>query len=207
MAGTMVSFQANGGTSSGYLAVTTSGKGLGIIVMQEWWGLVNHIKDVCDRFATAGFTALAPDLYNGKTTKSLDEAGKMMMALNIGEAEKTIKGAIQYLLQQPTVSSEKVGSVGFCMGGQLALFAATLNPKIGTTVDFYGIHPHVKPDYSRLAGPVLGLFAEKDDLATPDAIAKLKKDIAAAGKSIETHVYPGTTHAFFNDTRPQVHYP
>lgn len=205
MAGTHVSFKANGGISSGYLAVSKTGKGPGVIVIQEWWGLVDHIKDVCDRFAAAGFTALAPDLYNGTKTKSPDEAGKLMMALNIGEAEKTLKGAIDYLLANESVSSQVVGTVGFCMGGQLSLFAATLNKKVGAAVDFYGIHPNVKPDYSKLAGPVLGLFAEHDNNVSPEAVEQLKNNLEATGTAHEIHVYPLTKHAFFNDTRPEVY--
>src|SRR5512143_964330 len=126
MAGKMVEFPSNGHTAKGYLATPAAGKGPGVIVIQEWWGLVGHIKKVCDRFATAGFSALAPDLYHGKTTSEPDEAGKLFMALNIGQAEKDLRGAARYLAGQS--STTKIGAVGFCMGGQLALFAATLNP-------------------------------------------------------------------------------
>lgn len=173
--------------------------------MQEWWGLVDHIKDVCDRFAAAGFTALAPDMYDGQKTKSPDEAGKLMMALNIGETEKKLRGAVSYLAEHEAVSSRQVGTVGFCMGGQLSLFAATLNDKVGACVVFYGIHPHVKPNYSQLSGPVLGLFAENDKMVTPEVRLQLEKDIRSVGKSLEVWVYPGTDHAFFNDTRPEVY--
>src|SRR5919108_1072452 len=132
MAGRMVQFPSNGGTTAGYLATPASGKGPGVIVLQEWWGLVGHIKKVCDRFAAEGFAALAPDLYHGKTANEPDEAGKLFMALNIAQAEKDLKGAIAALA--PHSSTPKLGAVGFCMGGQLALFAATLNPSIGATV-------------------------------------------------------------------------
>jgi carboxymethylenebutenolidase len=108
------------------------------------------------------------------------------MALNIGQAEKDLKGAATFLAQHS--STQKLGAVGFCMGGQLALFAATLNPNIGATVDFYGIHPNVKPDYSKLSGPVLGLFAEKDAFVTPET-----------ARQVEVHIYPNVDHAFFND--------
>jgi carboxymethylenebutenolidase len=205
MAGSIVNFKSNGGTSQGYLAVARDGKGPGVIVIQEWWGLVDHIKDLCDRFAAAGFTALAPDMYDGQVTQSPDEAGKMMVALHIGETEKKLRGAVSYLAAHEAVSSAKVGTVGFCLGGQLSLLAATLNDQVGACVVFYGVHPHVKPDYHQLSGPMLGLFAEKDKLVTPEVRQQLEKDIRAAGKSIEAHVYPGTDHAFFNDTRPEVY--
>jgi carboxymethylenebutenolidase len=205
MAGSIVTFKANGGTSQGYLAIAENGKGPGVVVMQEWWGLVDHIKDVCDRFAAAGFTALAPDMYDGQKTKSPDEAGKMMMALNIAETEKKLRGAVTYLAEHEAVSSRQVGTVGFCMGGQLSIFAATLNDRVGACVVFYGIHPNVKPNYSQLSGPVLGLFAENDTMVTPEVRQQLEKDIRSVGKSIEVWVYPGTNHAFFNDTRPEVY--
>src|SRR5579862_1855190 len=141
MKGELISFQCGGETYSGYLARADSGSGPGVIVIQEWWGLVGHIKDVADRFATAGFTALAPDFYKGESTTEPEEAGKLMMALNIAESEKILACAVTTLLQDPSVSSMKAGVVGFCMGGQLSLYAAAVNKKIGAAVDFYGIHP------------------------------------------------------------------
>jgi carboxymethylenebutenolidase len=197
MAGSMVKFPSNGGTTDAYLATPASGKGPGVVVIQEWWGLVGHIKSVCDRFAAEGFTALAPDMYHGKTADEPDGAGKLFMALNIGQAEKDLKGAAAYLAQHS--STNKLGAVGFCMGGQLALFASTLNPSIGATVDFYGIHPNVKPDYSKLSGPVLGLFAEKDTFVTPATAKDVDAAIKKAGKQSEIHIYPNVDHAFFND--------
>ncbi|MDO1448770.1 dienelactone hydrolase family protein [Rhodocytophaga aerolata] len=205
MAGTMVSFKSNGSTASGYLATSESGKGPGIIVIQEWWGLVDHIKDVCNRFAKAGFTALAPDLYDGKATKSPDDAGKMMMALNIDEAAKKLNSAIEYLSNHEGVSTKKIGVVGFCMGGQLALYAATINTKVGATVDYYGIHPSVNPDFSKLEGPVLGFFGEKDKTTPKEAVEALEEKLKSAGKTYSFTIYPGTSHAFFNDTRPEVY--
>ena len=204
MAGRMVQFPSNGGTTSGYLATPSSGKGPGVLVIQEWWGLVTHIKNVCDRFAAEGFTALAPDMYHGQTANEPDGAGKLFMALNIGQAEKDLRGAATYLASQS--SSAKIGAVGFCMGGQLALFAATLNPNVGATVNFYGIHPNVKPDYGKLAGPVLGLFAEKDSFVTPQVAKDTDAAIKKAGKSSEIHIYPNVDHGFFNDDRPDVHH-
>ncbi|HEX4993525.1 MAG TPA: dienelactone hydrolase family protein, partial [Methylomirabilota bacterium] len=160
MAGKMVDFPSNGHSAKGYLATPASGKGPGVLVIQEWWGLVGHIKNVCDRFAAAGFSALAPDLYHGQTATEPDAAGKLFMALNIQRAEKDLSGAAKFLAGHS--STAKLGAVGFCMGGQLALFAGCTNVNVGAVVDFYGIHPNVKPDYRKLNGPVLGLFAEKD---------------------------------------------
>jgi len=198
MAGKMVEFPTNGHQTHGYLATPAGGKGPGILVIQEWWGLVPHIKHVADRFAAEGFTALAPDMYHGKTADEPDGAGKLFMALNIAQAEKDLQGATKHLKAHS--STAKIGVVGFCMGGQLALFAATLDPSIGATVNFYGIHPNVKPDYRKLSGPVLGLFAEKDSFVNPDVAKGVDKAIKEAGKSSEIHIYPGVDHAFFNDT-------
>ena len=203
MPGMMVDFPSNGGTTQGYLATPASGKGPGVLVVQEWWGLVGHIKKVCDRFAAEGFSALAPDMYHGQTASEPDGAGKLFMALNIAQAEKDLRGAATYLTQHS--STARLGAVGFCMGGQLALFAGTLNPSVGAVVNFYGIHPNVKPDYSRLSGPVLGLFAEKDSFVTPQVAQDTDAAIKKAGKQSEIHIYPNVDHAFFNDERPDAY--
>jgi carboxymethylenebutenolidase len=199
----MVEFRANGTTTKGYLSAPAEAPGPGVLVIQEWWGLVGHIKNVADRFAAEGFTALAPDLYHGKTATEPDEAGKLFMAINIARVEKDLRGAATYLAAHARPG--KLGAIGFCMGGQLALFAATLNPSIGATVNFYGIHPNVKPDYTKLSGPVLGLFAEKDSFVTPAVARDVDRAIKAAGKHSEIHVYPGADHAFFNDERLDVY--
>jgi len=205
MAGQMVGFSSNGATTDGYLAIPRKGSGPGVIVIQEWWGLVDHIKNVCDRFANEGYVALAPDMYHGKTTTSPDEAGKLMMALQIDQAEKDLRGAIQYLLNHDATTSDKVGTVGFCMGGALSLYAASKNEQVGACVVFYGIHPNVKPDLPNLKAPVLGIYAEKDKSTPPEAVRDLEQQLKALGKSVEMHIYPDTDHAFFNDTRPGVY--
>ena len=203
--GEMVQFPYAGGTTGGYLAVPEQGSGPGVVVIQEWWGLVDHIKDLCDRFAGEGFVALAPDLYHGKSTKSPDEAGKLMMALRIDEAERDLSAAAQYLANHDSTSGEKIGVVGFCMGGALALYTATKNSKIGACVVFYGGHPKVKPDLPNLHAPVLGLYGENDRSVTPAVVRDLEQRLKTLGKQIEVKIYPGADHAFFNDTRPQVY--
>ena len=203
--GELVQFSNNGGNTGGYLSIPESGKGPGVVVIQEWWGLVDHIKDVCDRFAAEGFVALAPDLFHGKSTKSPDEAGKLMMALRIDEAEKDLRAAADYLSTHDATASEKVGVVGFCMGGALSLYTATKNPKIGACVVFYGGHPNVKPDLPNLHAPVLGFYAERDGFVTPELARELESTLKDLGKQIEVRIYPDTDHAFFNDTRPEVY--
>ena len=206
MNGAMIDFQGNGETYKGYISRPKAG-GPGIIVIQEWWGLTDHIKDVCDRFASEGFSAFSPDLYKGKKTTAPDEAGKLMMALNIAESEKIMRGAIHALLKDESCTSGTVGIVGFCMGGQLAMYAAATNPKeVSACVNFYGIHPNVKPPFAQMKATLLGLFAEKDSSVNAQAVERLRKDLTAAGKTFDLHTYQNVGHAFFNDTRP-VHDP
>jgi carboxymethylenebutenolidase len=203
--GERVQFKANGHDTPGYLARPASGSGRGIVVIQEWWGLVPHIEDVTERFAREGFVALAPDLYHGETAKGPDQAGKMMMALNIEQTEKDLRGAIQFLKQQPGVEGSTVGTVGFCMGGALSLFAASKNADVGACVVFYGGHPKAHPDLPSLAAPVLGIWAGKDGFVTPDVVKQLDQQLTALGKPHEFHTYPNADHAFFNDTRKEVY--
>jgi len=207
MSGARVSIPVNGREIAGYLASPNVGAPApGVIVLQEWWGLVPHIEQLCDRFASEGFVALAPDLYHGEIAKSPDEAGKLLMALDIAETEKDLRSATAFLLSQPAVTGDKAGVVGFCMGGQLALLAAASNPGIGACVDFYGVHPNVAIDLERMTCPVLGLFAEHDGPATLQMARRLE-ELGGKGQRFEAVVYPGAKHAFFNDTRPSVYDP
>jgi carboxymethylenebutenolidase len=205
MAGELIEFSSNGSTTPGYLTLPESGSGAALIVLQEWWGLVDHIKDVADRFAAEGFVALAPDLYHGESTSSPDDAGRLMMALDIDRAARDVSGAVQYLLGLGAVAPKKVGTVGFCMGGQLALAAACQSAEVAACVDFYGVHPNITLDFSGLRAPVLGLFAENDAFVSPEVAGKLEHDLNEAGATTDFHIYPGVDHAFFNDTRPDVH--
>ena len=156
-----------------------------MVVLQEWWGLVPHIKSVVDRFAEKGFTALAPDLFEDQETKDPDEAGRLLMALNIESTEKNLRHAM-IRLQSECNGSAKVGVVGFCMGGQLALLAATTSPDLlGGVIDFYGVHPNVNPDFSKLDCPALGFFAGNDTFVTPDKVDALEEAVKKEGKTME----------------------
>jgi carboxymethylenebutenolidase len=200
----LVQYQANGGTAQGHLARPQgAGNGKGIIVLQEWWGLMPHIEDIAERFAKEGYVALAPDLWDGKKTTKSDEAGRMLMALDIDDAHKKVAGAAAALHAHGATG--KLGVVGFCMGGQLALYTACALPEeIGACVDFYGIHPNVKPAYAKLAAPVLLIFGEKDPSVTPANGRELAKVLEQHGKKAEVKVFAGG-HAFFNDTRPEAY--
>jgi len=206
--GEHIEFPSNGTTGGGYLATPASGSGPGVVVIQEWWGLVPHIEDVCDRFAAEGFVALAPDLYHGTTVPVTepDEAGKQMMAMKLDQAGRDLSGAVDELLRR-TARSE-VGVVGFCMGGGLALVLACQRPDaVAACVPFYGVipWPGVAPDYSAMRARVLGHFAERDGFFGPEAARQLERTLRDLGKDVAFHIYPGADHAFFNDTRPEVY--
>lgn len=206
MRGEMIRFEANGGTAPGYLVAPESGKGgPGLVLVQEWWGLVDHIKDVADRFAAAGFVGLAPDLYDGQQTKSPDQAAKMFMALRIGAAAKDIRGAARHLIARPDVSPKRVGVVGFCMGGQVALYAGQEYPEeIGAVVDFYGVHPNVPIDPAKVKVPVQLHFAKRDTNVPEKTARELAERLTKSGAEADSHFYDAD-HAFFNDTRPEVY--
>jgi carboxymethylenebutenolidase len=206
--GELIEFPSNGSTGTGWLARPASGEGPGVIVIQEWWGLVDHIKDVCERFAREGFVALAPDLYRGKVAREPDEAGKLMMSLALDQAAKDLSGAVDALSERS--SRPGVGVVGYCMGGGLALVLACKRPdKVKAVVPYYGViaWSDLEPDYSAMEAAVQGHYAELDEWAGPEKARELESRLRSLGKQAEFFVYPGTEHAFFNDTRPEVYDP
>ncbi|MEP6906036.1 MAG: dienelactone hydrolase family protein [Gemmatimonadales bacterium] len=202
----MIEFRANGRTATGYLSMPPQ-PGPGLIVIQEWWGLVDHIRDLVDRFAAEGFVAVAPDLFRGDMTKSPDQAGKLLMALNIDEAGKDIRGAARHLLAMPEVQPKKVGVIGFCMGGQLALYAAAEFPEeLLAAVDFYGIHPKVSISPEKVKVPLQAHFSKRDKSVPEDQARAFVNELKSAGKTVDEYFYDAD-HAFFNDTRPEVYNP
>lgn len=208
--GETVEFPSNGSSASGYLAPSATGSSPGVLVIQEWWGLVPQIKGVADRLAAEGFTALAPDLYHGEIAEhtEMDKAGRLMSSLPPDRAARDMGGAIDFLLGHAATSTEKVGVVGFCMGGALALLLATKRPDaVKAVVPFYGVigWPAEQPDWNNLAAAVQGHYAENDEFASPDKVAALEAQLNELGKDVEIFTYPGTEHAFFNDTRPEVY--
>jgi len=200
--GEMIRFRTNGRTAPGYLN-TGAGSGPALVIIQEWWGLVDHVKQLADRFAAEGFITLAPDLYDGKTTKSPDEAAKLAMALRIEDAAKEIEGAAKHLLTLSNVQPKKVATLGFCMGGHLALFAAQSFPgTIAAVVDFYGgRHPGAPLNPNELQVPAQAHFGRRDRSIKESDARALVEQYHAAGKFFEAHFYDAG-HAFFNDTRP-----
>jgi len=209
--GANVSFKANGGTTDGYLATPASGKGPGVVVIQEWWGLNDQVKGVADMFAREGFVALAPDFYHGKGAKigEPNEAQKLMMEFfQANTAAKDAKGAANYLTAHPAVTSKRVGAIGFCMGGFLAILVGSVAPdKVAAVVDCYGVGQRV-PDLKPMRGiPVMGIFGAKDHSAGPDAVAALERAAREAGVPFTKSVYPEADHAFLNERRAEVYRP
>lgn len=206
--GEIVSYASNGGTCEGYLALPKSGSGPAVIVIQEWWGLVGHITSIADRFAEAGFVALAPDLYHGVVAKEPDHAMKMLMGLAMDKAALDIGGAAKYLSDRDDVTGKGIGAVGFCMGGSLSLWSATLSPEIVATVAFYPGLPWVRmaPVWQNYAGKsALIHCSESDGTSSAPGIQEAVKAIKSSGGDVQTFDYPGTHHAFFNDGRPEVY--
>jgi carboxymethylenebutenolidase len=195
-----IEFSTGAGAAPGYLAVPAGERGPATIVLQEWWGLEEHIRSVCDRFAAEGFFALAPDLFRGETTTQPSEAEQKLMALSMDQAEQDMCGAAEYLGAQPGVEGDGVASVGFCLGGGLSVWAAATCPNITAAVSYYYVMPHGKPDFSNIKGPVLSHFGTADQFVPLDAAKALESEMSDAGVDTTFHYYDGAGHAFFNDT-------
>lgn len=206
--GESISFESDGQTGSGYLSLPVSGSGPAVIVIQEWWGLVGHIKDVVDRCAAAGFVAFAPDLYNGESTSEPDEAKKLMMELQMKKAGEDIAGAARYLSSRSDVTSLRLGAIGFCMGGTLAIWSATISENISAAVGFYpgGSWERTNPQWKNYDGKAALIHAaESDGTSSAPGIQEALREISGAGGSALAYDYAGTKHAFFNDDRPEVY--
>ena len=205
--GEIVEFRSNGDVAAGHLATPSSNpNGAGVLVIQEWWGLVPQITRVVDRLATHGYVAMAPDLYHGELAEhtEMGRAGALMAALPPDRAARDMNGAVHALLAHDAVRGASVGVLGFCMGGALALLlAANQGRRVGAAVSFYGAPlGDMAPDWSGLTAPVLGHFAENDDWFPQPAIEELEAMLKAAGKDVTFHFYPGTGHAFGNEENP-----
>ena len=201
--GEHLTFPSNGGTCDGYLA---DGGGPGVIVIQEWWGLVPHIVDVTERFGDAGFTALAPDLYHGESATEPDGAGKLMMAMNLQQAAKDMSGAVDLLVER--TGNDRVGVVGYCMGGGLALVLATQRPD-----DVQAVAPTTASSRGRRRSPTGASSTPRSSASTPSSTTssrrswrgELEATLRGLGKDVTMHVHEGADHAFFNDARPEIY--
>ena len=203
--GEAVQFDSTAGQASGYLARPAGGTaGAGVVVIQEWWGLVPHIEDVAERFASLGYLALAPDLYHGESTVEAEEAHHLMEGLDWGRAAQELAGAVSYLREVGGVS--RVGVVGFCMGGALTVIAAATAPGVDAYAAFYGFPPAGAAPVDAITAPGLIIFGEHEEFfSVPDAQAFAERQ-REQGRQAEVVVYPGAGHAFFNDTRPEAYH-
>ena len=196
--GSTVNFKRpDGQTVSGYLAEPAQGAGgPAVVVIQEWWGLNAQIRGVADRLASAGFQALVPDLYRGKSTVEAEEASHLMTALNFGDAaSQDVRGAVQFLKTR----ASKVGVTGFCMGGALTLLALTMAPEVDAGVVWYGCPPLDYIDASKIKVPVQGHWATQDDVFKIETVDALEAKLKAAGVGFEFHRYLAY-HGFANET-------
>jgi carboxymethylenebutenolidase len=192
---------------SGYLSHPESGNGPAVLVIQEWWGVVPHIRSVVDRLAQAGFVALAVDHYKGIETTEPDEAQKLMMGLKVAAAGAEIAAGAEFLLSLDVVSSSNVGTVGFCMGGGLSLLAPTVSESITAAVAFYPAMPwpDYHPDWTKFARKAAMIHkAEADEAHAGPRIAEYQQSIESEGGEVIIFDYPNSDHAFFNDDRPEV---
>ncbi|MDX6198582.1 MAG: carboxymethylenebutenolidase [Actinomycetota bacterium] len=195
-----VTFPSNGSQAHGYLATPPSGSGPGVIVIQEWWGLTDHIADVSKRLAAEGFVALAPDLFGGKVAHDADEAMKLLTELPVDRAARDLSGAVDYLLAQDSVTSSTVGAIGFCMGGGFVLMlAAQQGERISAAVPFYGVGPGVPSTYTGVKAAVQGHYAEQDGMYPPDQARALEKQIRDEAGVLVEFFYYDAGHAFHND--------
>ena len=202
MAGQLISWTTNGEQVPGYLSLPEQTPAPAVIVLQEFWGLEPHIKDVADRFAAEGYVALAPDLYHGVVVDEPDEARKLMMELDHPRAIAEIESAGRYLLSRDDVRGNGVGIIGFCMGGGLVLKVASQTDVLSAAVVFYGRNPDPIQQVAGIDCPLLGIYGEEDQGIPPSEVERLRGTLQASGKEdFELHIYPGAGHAFFNDRR------
>ncbi len=195
-----------GGTASAYEA-RPSGAGAypGILVVQEWWGLNEHIQDIARRLAAEGFVALAPDLYAGRVTSDPQQAAAWMQALDREEAIRILLGGLRFLQEKEPIYAEHIGVTGFCMGGSLALLLACRASSLKAAVPFYGDHPDPIDQVKNIRCPVLFFAGGKDPWINAAKVQKLRQAFQEYAVHAEVRVYPDADHAFFNDTRPEVY--
>jgi carboxymethylenebutenolidase len=198
-----VSFKSGDEQASGLL-VTPDGKGPfpGVVVIHEWWGLDGWVKDQVRALAKQGYAALAVDLYRGKVTAKQEEAHQLMMGLPPDRALRDLQASLAYLQSQPTVQKDRVGSIGWCMGGRYALQLATVEPRLAAVVAYYGAPPTDPATIAAIRAPILGNYGGEDKGPSPEQVQAFEAEMKKAGKTIDVKVYPGAGHAFANVNNP-----
>lgn len=191
-------------------APQTKEKRPAVIVIQEWWGLTDHIKDIARRYAAEGYVAIAPDLYSRlghALTTDAGEAGKLMNTLKQEDGLTDLNATVAYLTSVPEVDGARIGVTGFCMGGSYALMLPCVNPAIKAAVPFYGQVPNPDAALQKLSAPVLYLYGEDDGWITKADVQRLAAALKKYNKPGEIKTYPGAPHAFFRDNDPSVYRP
>ncbi len=184
-----------------YLALPSSGKGPGVLVLHAWWGLNETFRDLCDRLAEAGYVALAPDLYNGALARTPEDAERLMNQQKMDDSREIILAGLRQLCAHPALTRPAVGVIGFSMGGFYALDLCNQQPHtIAAAVIFYSTGP-TQFDQSRAS--FLGHFAEDDAFESPAGVTELESSLRAANRPVDFHFYPGTKHWFFEPDRPE----
>jgi carboxymethylenebutenolidase len=202
-AGEMISYKSGADTVGGYLA-TPSGKGPfpGVIVIQEWWGLDAWVKQQADALAKEGYVALAPDLYRGKVTSKPEEAHQLMSGLSQDRGLQDLKAAYATLAARKDVKADRIGAIGWCMGGRYALLLAAEEPRIKAVVPYYGAPPTDAATLARIKAPVLGNYGGDDKGPAPAQVKDFEAAMKKAGKSVDVKIYEGAPHAFANENNP-----
>ena len=201
--GKMVSYKSDGETISGFL-ITPEGKGPfpAIIVIQEWWGLNDQIKNKAKELAKEGYVTLAVDLYRGKETTDPDEAHELLRGLPEDRAIRDLLSAVSYLKTLPNVKKDKIGSIGWCMGGGYSLSLAISSPDITACVIYYGRLVTDKNQLEKIKASVIGFFGEEDRGIPPSSVKAFEEDMKSLGKDVSVYNYPGAGHAFANEEKP-----
>ncbi len=195
-----VTFASNGGQAHGYRAVPPTGSGPGLVVIQEWWGLDEHMADLVDRFAAEGFVTLAPDLFGGRVAHDADTAGQLLSELPVDRAARDLRGTVDFLLADDAVTSTTVGAVGFCMGGGFVLLlAAQEGDRISAAVPFYGVGPAVPDQFRGITAPVQGHYGEQDAMYPVDAARAQEQQMRQESQATVEFFYYPAGHAFHND--------
>ncbi|HLO33816.1 MAG TPA: dienelactone hydrolase family protein [Anaerolineales bacterium] len=194
-----IELDAKGKALDAYLASPSSG-GRGILVLPSWWGLKPFFKQVCDRLAEQGYTALAPDYYQGRIGNTIDEAKALQMEV---ESDPNVMGAMVKAAKDHLASlrtGEPIGILGFSMGTDWAVITAADEPDVAATVLFYG---GWSVDFSKMRSRVLGHYAETDEWYPFDRAKEMEQNMKAAGVDLTLHIYPGTAHWFMEEDRPE----
>ncbi len=203
-----VSFKSGDETISAYLALPEgAGKHPAVIVIHEWWGLNDWVKEQAQNLAQEGYVALGVDLYRGKTTADPGEAHELARGLPQDRAVRDLKAAFDYLASRPDVKPDKIGSTGWCMGGGYSIQLAVAEPRLAACIINYGALPTDPADIAKIKAPVLGNFGADDHGIPPAAVHEFEAAMKSAGKPVDAKIYDGAGHAFENPNNKNAYRP